>query len=93
MKKHKKKTKSKFPHFRKYYKSGHPALIVGEEKSNQKDMWKFKKVMHEPKDGRHLNDEVSPNPNKKDPRPMYIGRRVRKDEKKHFSPWKYKWKL
>ena len=49
-------------------------------------------IMHGEKDGRHRNEKVSPNPNPKDPRPMYIGKRVRHDEKKNFSTWKYPWK-
>ena len=88
----KKKKSKEFPHFRKYYKSGHPALIVGEEKGPKKEMWKYRKVMHGEKDGRHLNESVSPNPNRKDPNPMHIAKRVRKDEKRNFSSWKYPWK-
>lgn len=87
-----KKSKEKFPHFRKYYKSGHPALIVGEDNNTGNEKWKFRKVMHNERDGRHLNELKSPNPNKKDPLPMYIGKRVRMDNKKHFSSWKYPWR-
>ena len=49
--------------------------------------------MHSPKDGRHLNEYVYPNPNPKDRVPMYIGKRVRKDKQIYFEneplPWKY----
>lgn len=48
--------------------------------------------MHNEKDGNSPNEKVEPNPNPKDPRPMYIGKRVRHDEKKNFGekyPWKY----
>ncbi len=40
-----------YPHFRHYKKSGHPALIVGEQKrEGEKDEYKFRKVMHSEKD-------------------------------------------
>ena len=48
---------------------------------------------HGDRDGRHLNEKVYPNPNRRDKEPMYIAKRVRHDEKKHFGkkyPWKYK---
>ena len=81
--------KENFPHFRKHNTSNHPALITGEYSEKEYD---YRKVMHGEKDGRHRNEKVSPNPNPKDPRPMYIGKRVRHDEKKNFGekyPWKY----
>ena len=81
--------KENFPHFRKHNTSNHPALITGEYSEKEYD---YRKVMHGEKDGRHRNEKVSPNPNPKDPRPMYIGKRVRHDEKKNFSTWKYPWK-
>lgn len=31
--KNNKKKETKFPHFRKYFKSNHPTLIVGEQKT------------------------------------------------------------
>lgn len=88
MAKKKAKEKEEYPHFRKYLKSNHPALIV-EEYSN--DEYQYRKVTHSEKDGRHLNEKVSPNPNPKDKRPMYIGKRVRHDKKINFSKWKYPW--
>jgi hypothetical protein len=83
----------KFPHFRRYKKSDHPALIVGEQLSERKkEEYNYRKVMHGERDGERLNEKVYPNPNFKDKEPMYIGKRVRHDEKKHFGerlPWKY----
>lgn len=94
---HKKKKSSRliekketYPHFRKYTKSGHPALIVGEHSENE---YQYRKVMHSDRDGRHLNEKIYPNPNKSDKKPMYIAKRVRHDEKRYFPkkyPWKYK---
>ena len=93
--------KEEFPHFRRYKKSNHPALIIGEQKGKktdnqgracETDEYKYRKVMHNEKDGNSPNEKVNPNPNPKDPRPMYIGKRVRHDEKKNFGekyPWKY----
>ena len=83
------KGKEKYPHFRKYIKSQHPAMIVGEYSFFE---YKYRKVTHSEKDGRHLNEKVYPNPNPKDKRPMYIGKRVRHDNKENFSKWKYPWK-
>lgn len=85
----KNKSQETFPHFRKYKKSGHPALITAEHSEKE---YKYRKVMHSNKDGRHLNEKVSPNPNPKDKQPMYITKHVRHDEKKFFGarlPWKY----
>lgn len=79
-----------YPHFRKYKKSGHPAMITGEYSVSE---WNYKKVMHSNKDGRHLNDTIVPNPNPLDPKPMHITKRTRHDKKEHFSNWRYKWKI
>ena len=75
----------------------YPALIVGEQKGikNEKEIeeYRYRKVMHDDRDGRHLNEKVDPNPDPNDPDPMYIGKRVRHDEKENFEPkplpWKY----
>lgn len=83
------KKKDTFPHFRKYKKSNHPALITGEKTKTE---YNYRKVMHSERDGRHLNEKVYPNPNPKDKKPMYIGKRVRHDKKENFSKWKYSWK-
>lgn len=82
-------TKKKFPHFRKHKKSNHPALIVSEKSSSE---YNYRKVTHSERDGRHLNEKVYPNPNPKDNKPMYIGKRIRHDEKSNFSNWIYSWK-
>ena len=85
--------KETYPHFRYYKPSQHPTLVVGEQKSNKGDEYRYRKVMHNEKDGRHLNEKVYPNPNPKDKEPMYIGKRVRHDVKTKFEkeplPWKY----
>lgn len=79
-----------YPHFRYYKKSGHPALIVGEQ---PKDEYRYRKVMHSEKDCKRTNEKIEPNPKPGDPDPMYIGKRVRHDKKLNFEPrplpWKY----
>lgn len=85
-----KNNKEYYPHFRYYKKSGHPALIIGE---HSKDEYKYRKVMHSERDGRHLNERVYPNPDHSDPKPMFISNRKRHDKKKYFGiqlSWKYK---
>ncbi len=82
--------KQKYPHFRKYKKSGHPAMITSEY---SKDEWNYKKVMHSQRDGRHLNDTIIPNPNSLDKEPMHVTKRIRHDQKHNFSNWRYKWKI
>lgn len=85
-------TKETYPHFRQYKKSGHPALIVGEQRNEKKqEEYRYRKVTHSERDGRHLNEKVEPNPDKRDKKPMYIGKRVRHDVKENFSKWKYPW--
>ena len=86
----KKNEKQKFPHFRKYKKSGHPAMITGEYSSKE---WNYRKVMHSEKEGKHLNEKIFPNPNPIDPKPMHVAKRVRHDNKNNFSKWKYNWKI
>ena len=83
-----------YPHFRYYKKSKHPALVVGEQVSDDnKEEYKYRKVMHSEKDGKRNNEKVYLNPNPQDPKPMYIGKRIRHDEKVNFEPkplpWKY----
>lgn len=93
MDKQKKKKKEKFPHFRWYRKSKHPALIVGEKTNEKKEEeFNFHKVTHRDKEGRHSNVKLEPNPNPKDNKPMYVVKRVRHDKKKYFGeklPWEY----
>lgn len=85
--------KEKFPHFRYYKKSKHPALIVGEQKRNAIEEYRYRKVMHGMKDGKRTNECVIPNPDPNDKDPMYIGKRVRHDRKQAFEekplPWVY----
>lgn len=80
----------KYPHFRKYKKSGHPAMITGEHSFNE---WNYKKVMHSDRDGRHLNDTIFPNPDPNDSKPMHITKRTRHDKKDNFSNWRYRWNI
>ena len=80
--------KETFPHFRYYKKSNHPVLIIGEQPV---DEYKFRKVMHSERDGGRPNEKVYPNPNPKDPKPMYIGKRVRHDKKTQFESYKLPW--
>jgi hypothetical protein len=79
-----------YPHFRYYKKSGHPVLIVSEHSSEE---YNYRKVMHSEKDGKRTNERVFPNPDLRDKEAMYIGKRVRHDEKRCFEsqplPWKY----
>lgn len=82
--------KQKYPHFRKYFNSKHPAMITGEHSSNE---WNYRKVMHGEKDGKHLNETIDPNPNPLDKRPMHVSKRVRHDDKSNFSKWRYNWNL
>lgn len=80
--------KQTFPHFRKYKKSQHPAMITGEYSNTE---WKYRKVMHGDKDGKRSNDKFDPNPNPFDNEPMHVGKRVRHDNKNNFSNWRYNW--
>lgn len=81
--------KEKYPHFREYLKSNHPALITAEY---SEDEYKFRKVTSKEYDGRHKNEKVEPNPDPTKKTPMYIGKRARHDKKKFFGKkkqWKY----
>lgn len=84
-----KRTESAYPHFRYFNKSKHPALIVGEQPVEE---YRYRKVMHNEKDGKRNNEKVFPNPDPTDPDPMYIGKRVRHDKKKNFEPKPLRWK-
>lgn len=79
-----------YPHFRYYKKSKHPALITGEYDIKE---YNYRKVTHSEKEAGRKNEKVYPNPNPKDKVAMYIGKRVRHDNKKYFGPklpWEYK---
>jgi len=79
-----------YPHFRYYRKSGHPALIVGEQPI---DEYRFRKVSHSPTEGGRKSERIFPNPNPFDREPMYLSKRVRHDKKHNFEdkplPWFY----
>lgn len=88
------RVEAEYPHFRYYKKSQHPALITGEQVNEKKqDEYNYRKVMHSEKDGKRNNEKIEPNPNPRDSKPMYIGRRTRHDVKSNFDekplPWKY----
>lgn len=78
-----------YPHFRYYKKSKHPALIVGEQPIEE---YRYRKVMHGKYDGRHINEEIYPNPKPDDNGPMYIAKRVRHDKKSNFEDKPLSWK-
>ncbi len=79
-----------FPHFRTHKPSNHPALIVAEHSIEEYD---YRKATHSEREGRHLNEKISPNPNPKDLRPMYLVKRIRHDKKSNFSKKKLPWKF
>ena len=76
-------------HFRKYLKSNHPALIVGETNTD----YNFHRVTSASKSGHHSNIKIDPNPDKSKKTPMYIVKQKEKDKKNRFSKWKYPWKV
>lgn len=82
--------KDTYPHFRFYLKGNHPALITSERTEKE---YNYRGVMHSEKDGKHRNEKVYPNPDKRDKKPMYISKRVKHDKKVYFSknklPWRY----
>ena len=77
----------KFPHFRRYIRNNHPVLIVSEAKIEKKnDSFLYRKTSHSQKLTNRSVDKISPNPNPKDDRPMYIEKRKRVDFKRKFGP-------
>ena len=84
-----KKAKVKYPHFRHYKKSGHPALILSED---TEEKYKFRRVTSSEFSGHHRNERIEPNPDKRRKTPMYIVKQRQTDYKKNFSTWKYSWK-
>ena len=84
----KKSNKGYKKHFRFYFKSKHPALILNEEK----DDYRFRRVTSAEYSGHHKNEKVFPNPDKTKKTPMYIVKQEQKDKKNRFSKWKYPWK-
>lgn len=83
----KKKNEKKYPHFRFYFVSQHPALIIDEEGKQ----YIFRRVTSSEFSGHHKNEKVSPNPDKRRDTPMYIVKKHDKDDKGRFSKWKYSW--
>ena len=85
----------KYPHFRQYKKSGHPALIELLTKHNKtgEDVYGYRDVTHSKYRGRHMNQEIDPNPDRTDPKPMYIRKGRKFDSPENFSdlplPWEY----
>ncbi len=76
-----------FPHFRMYRKSKHPAMIVGDATINKdKDGYLYKKTSHSTGLTKRGFDVLSPNPDPKDDRPMFVEKRKRKDYKFKFGP-------
>ena len=51
-------------------------LIVGEMSSSKCNVtveeYRYRKIMHVEKNGRHLNEKIKPNPDRSDPNPMYL---------------------
>lgn len=82
------KNKEEFPHFRRYKKSGHPALITGEVEDN----YNFRRVTSSEFSGHHRNEKVFPNPDKRKTTAMYIVKQRQTDKKIFFSKKKYPWK-
>ena len=80
--------KETFPHFRYYFKSRHPALILKEEDSEK---YRFRRITTSELSGHHKNEKVDPNPDRTRSTPMYIVKAEQTDKKKRFSPWKYPW--
>ena len=68
-------------HFRIYLRSNHPAYIIGEDG----DCYLFHRVTSSPKNGRHLNWMISPNPDTKRKTPMFIVKKKQRDKKKRFG--------
>ncbi len=84
---------SEFPHFRKYKRSNHPALIIGLAKiKKEADGFLYRKTSHSPGVSKKKCDKIDPNPNPNDNRPMYIEKRKRADFKFRFGE-KLNWKF
>ena len=81
-----------FPHFRIYKKSKHPVLIVDHATiKKEKDGFLYKKASHSSGLTKRGFSVITPNPDPKDKKPMFIENRRRKDFKHKFGPrlpWK-----
>ena len=80
--------KEQFPHFRKYFKSNHPALILNEKGED----YEFRRVTSSEFSGHHRNEMIDPNPDRTRKTPMFIVKAKQQDNKKRFSTWTYPWK-
>ncbi|MFA6755631.1 MAG: hypothetical protein WCR97_03895 [Bacilli bacterium] len=72
-------------HVRRYKKSNHPTAIVGESKNQ----FTYKKLSHE--QYRNELQKLNFNPNPRDIKNAYIGKKSRVDNKKFFDKKKSKW--
>lgn len=93
-KKKQERIEAEYPHFRYHLKGEHPALVLDEvldDNDSKNDKYLYRTVTHEDRHKRRNNDEVFPNPDPKDPEPMYIMKRKRLDNKTNFElkplPW------
>ena len=68
-------------HFRFYFKSNHPAYIIGEKG----EYFIFHRVTSSPKSGHHTNLKIFPNPDKTKKTPMFIVKTPQMDKKKRFG--------
>lgn len=78
-------------HIRKYYKSGHGALIVGETGPDQEDDFGFLNITKNPPAGYSYYETEKPINNKD--RKSYIRLYLQKGKKKRFSKWLMKYEL
>ena len=82
-----KNAKTKFPHFRFFFISRHPALILSEKGEN----FSYRRVTSSEYSGHHKNEIVYPNPDPTRSEPMYIVKRVEEENQCRFSRWIYPW--
>ncbi len=76
-----------FPHFRMYRRNKHPAMIIGEATINkEKDGYMYRKTSHSEGLTKKGFFVITPNPNPKDDRPMFVEKRKRRDYKHKFGP-------
>ncbi|MCI1245267.1 MAG: hypothetical protein LKG11_04935 [Bacilli bacterium] len=76
-------------HFRKYRKSNHPSLIVGDDGR----AYDFIGLTHSPYSGGHKCHELSSNPDPRDPRKSYLRRELRSDSHHSFRKPIPGWRL
>lgn len=76
-------------HFRKYRKSNHPSLIVGDDGRE----YDFIGLTHSPRSGGRKCHELSRNPDPKDVRKSYLRRELRSDSHRSFKKPLSGWRL